>query len=268
MNAIKTGYAAIGQTTNDYWNVCSRDGVSAYDWLTFVAVSNLLTADRSLSAVGLTLSNAPGAWVNGSSDPMYNSYLYPFNGGNLTVQVTNLPLGAYDIYVYGHGNVSQGGMGNLNGVYQLTSGTNNYGTFTTATNGTNWESTDWQEGQQYVVFRGVTVSDSAQPVVVTGLPGVGGEALIAGMQIAQKVDSNPALRHVIFGRPVLKMSMAYGSLLLSWPATASGFVLESNDGTALGKWIAVPATPVTNGTEITVTLPSSATGNLYRLRHL
>src|SRR5205809_1955841 len=44
----------------------------------------------------LTVANAPGAWLNGLDDPMYNVYLYPFNADNITVTVTDLPPGRYD----------------------------------------------------------------------------------------------------------------------------------------------------------------------------
>ena len=264
LGAVKTGFAAIGQTTNDFWNVCSRDGADSSDFLSFVAVSNLLTADGTLTTVGLTLANAPGAWDNGVADAMFNSYLYPFDGGNITLTITNLPAGTYDFYLYGHGNASQGG---ANGVYQLSSGTNNYGTLSTASNGTAWASTDWQEGQQYVVFRSVQINDPSLSVVVTGLPGVSGEALIAGMQITQEAQSAAVINHVAFGRPALKMTTAYGNLVLSWPVTASGFVLESSETLSPANWTAVNAVPVTNGNQITVTLPLSASDRLYRLRH-
>ena len=40
------------------------------------------TAEGASTLAGLTVANAPGAWGNGSDDPMYNSYIYPFGGGN------------------------------------------------------------------------------------------------------------------------------------------------------------------------------------------
>src|SRR6266540_6247141 len=100
-NSAKVGFAATGQSTNDYWNLYSRDDGSG-GYRTVGAVSNLKWADGTGSAVGLTVTNAPGAWQNGTADPMYNVYLYPFNGGNIVVTVTNLPLGNYDLFLYGH----------------------------------------------------------------------------------------------------------------------------------------------------------------------
>ena len=267
LGAVKTGPAAIGQSSNDIWNVCSRDGNFPGQFLGLVTVSNLLAADGTVTAAGLTLANGPGAWDNGVADAMYNSYLYPFDGGNLTLAISNLPAGAYDIYLYGHGSTQNGEFQNMNGVYQLSVGTNDYGTLSTATSGTNWASTDWVEGQQYVVFRGVQLGDEFQTVNITGLPGVSGEALIAGLQIALEQDSSaPALR-AAFGQPVLKMSVAYGSLVLSWPASASGFVLQSSPATGQPHWTAVTAPPVAKGSQITVTLPLSSKERLFRLVH-
>src|SRR5438445_9669336 len=102
--SAKVGVAATGQSTNDYWNLYSRDDASG-GYRTFGAVSNLKWADGTVSAVGLTVTNAPGAWQKGTADPMYNVYLYPFNGGNIVVSMTKLPLGSYDLFLYGHAGV-------------------------------------------------------------------------------------------------------------------------------------------------------------------
>src|SRR5207237_7282396 len=151
-NSAKMGFAATGQSANDYWNLYSRDdGVGGYR--IFGAVSNLKWADGTVSAVGLTVTNAPGAWQNGAADPMYNVYLYPFNGGNITVTVTNLPAGTYDLFLYGHGGP---GLDTANSVFRVVSGSKDYGTKSTTTT-SGWTSPAWQEGQQYVVFGDVAV---------------------------------------------------------------------------------------------------------------
>jgi hypothetical protein len=100
MDGIKVGLAATGQTINDFWNFYSRDDGHG-NRLVNGALPNLKFADGSVSAAGLIVSNAPGCWADGSSDAMYNTYLYPFDGGNITVAVTNLTAGQYDFYVYG-----------------------------------------------------------------------------------------------------------------------------------------------------------------------
>src|SRR6266508_6761306 len=98
--SAKIGFAAIGQSTNDFWNLYSRDDGNG-GYRTFGTITNLKWADGTVSAVGLSVSNAPGAWNNGTSDPMYAVYLYPA-GGDIVVTATNLPLGTYDFYLYGH----------------------------------------------------------------------------------------------------------------------------------------------------------------------
>jgi hypothetical protein len=110
---------------------------------------------------------------------MFDYYLYPLTGGNITVVVTNLPSGSYDFYLYGHGELD-----NQSGVFQLSSGDINYGTYATAAAGTEWQSSTWQLWQQYVVFTNVTMP-AGQPVTITVLPDPAGYAIIAGMQIAR-----------------------------------------------------------------------------------
>src|SRR5439155_785707 len=140
-----------------------------------------------ISAVGLTVTNAPGAWQNGAADPMYNVYLYPFDGGNITVTVTNLPVGSFDVLLYGHGGP---GVDTANSSFRVVSGSIDYGTkATTTTSG--WTSRVWKEGQQYVVFRDVGVFDTGGSVTVTVFPGAYGQAFINGMQLVEKSPTPP-----------------------------------------------------------------------------
>src|SRR6266511_246980 len=179
--SAKVGLAATGQSTNDYWNLYSRDdGVGGYR--IFGAVSNLKWADGTVSAVGLTVTNAPGAWQNGTADPMYNECLYPFDGGDIAVTVTNLPVGRSDLYLYGHGGP---GVDTANSVFQVVSGSSDYGTkATTTTSG--WTSPFWQEGQQYVVFQDVGVVNAGGSLTVSVFPGAFGQAIISGMQVVKE----------------------------------------------------------------------------------
>ena len=89
-NSSEVGQAATGRTASDFWNLYSRDERPG-KWRTSGTVTNLLYADRVLSGVSLTVSNAPGAWGNGAADPMYNGYLYPLDSGRIFVAVENLP---------------------------------------------------------------------------------------------------------------------------------------------------------------------------------
>jgi len=69
------------------------------------------------------------------------------------------------------------------------------------------------------------------------------------------------------GSPLLTFSQTDAGLALSWPASASGFSLESSDSLTSPNWSGVGLTPITNATDITVTIPLSNSPAFYRLRH-
>jgi hypothetical protein len=176
----KTGFAATGVTTNDFWNTYVLDSG---------ALPNLKFVDGTGSGAGLTVANAGAANTNGASDPMYGSYLYPVSGGNIAISVTNLNPGAYDLYLYGHGIQS-----NQNSVFQLNVGSQSYGSEATI-NGSGWLSSIWQDGVQYVRFTNVSVS-TGQTITVTVQPGASATGVISGIQIAT-VASNTSAAFII-----------------------------------------------------------------------
>jgi uncharacterized repeat protein (TIGR03803 family) len=167
--SAKSGFAATGQNSSDFWNFYTRDDGNG-GWRTSGAIPNLAYVDQKASNVGLTVDNAPGAWNDGSSDPMYGGYIYPFSG-NATFTITNLPAGNYNIYLY-----------SVDGNYDLTVGGSYIGNVTTSDMPLSSDPPNWQNGVQYGLFSNVSVS-SGQSVVVTVKPGVGGYAILAGMQI-------------------------------------------------------------------------------------
>jgi hypothetical protein len=67
--------------------------------------------------------------------------------------------------------------------------------------------------------------------------------------------------------PVLTASSTDGSIVLSWPASATGFNLESNPDPGSTNWSSVASTLVTNATTITTTNPVSGSQMFFRLRH-
>jgi hypothetical protein len=172
--SAKVGLAAMGQTTNDFWNRYTRDvnGGSGYGDL-----ANLRLANGTVTGVGLTVANAFGCWGLGSSDPMYHDYIYPSDYGNVTATVTNLPAGAYDLLPYsGDGNfeVTVGGVSC--GIRQC----RDYPLSNPPV---------WTEGVQYARFTNVQVS-AGQSLTLTVRPGVSGYAVISGMQIASSTFTN------------------------------------------------------------------------------
>jgi hypothetical protein len=176
-SSSKSGLAATGNTSGDFWNLYSRDdGFGGYR--TLGTVSNLKWWNGIVSSAAITVQNAPGAWGTGVSDSMFAVYLYPFNSSNIVATITNLPSGTYQFYVYGHGNLDS-----INGVYSLASNGVGYGTQSTTTT-SGWASSTWTAGQQYVLYDDVVVV-AGQPVVITSSPGSYGLAVINGLQIKQ-----------------------------------------------------------------------------------
>jgi hypothetical protein len=251
----EVGPAATGHSTNDYWNFYTRDDGSG-GWRSIGALSNLKTAEGLATGAGMTISNAPGAWGNGSADPMYNSYDYPFDGGNVTVGLNNFDAGAYDVYVYG-----------LDSSYELTVNGQSLGVKSLGANPV-VNPVVWQEGVQYVLFTNI-VLDSSQSAVLTVRPGSGGYATIAGLQIASHTTTSPAPPSPGAG---LSIPAVYAPFALTRPATtvtSSGAVLnavvnpQGAPTTAWFEWGTMPvlsnATPVIKVGDFSSNITFSAT---------
>jgi len=182
------GFAAIGQSTNDFWNFYTRDDPFGH-WLTFGVLPNLSQVDGTPTQAGLTVANAPGDWGNGSSDGMYNTYIYPFDGSNVTITVTNLPAGNYDVLPYSY-----------DGNFELSVGGMSYGVQhsfdTPVTN-----PPVWTAGQQYVRYSSVPVG-AGQTLSLIVRPGVFGYATISGLQIGYGTSGPPFIAQ----QPLVKLS--------------------------------------------------------------
>jgi alpha-tubulin suppressor-like RCC1 family protein len=111
---------------------------------------------------------------------MYYGFIYPFDGGNVTVTLTNIPAGAYDLYLYSH-----------NGNFQVTSGATT-SPIQTCYDVPTTNPQIWQEGKQYVLFRDVQVAGN-QPIVITVRPTSTDVAIIAGLQLAAVVPTPPSV---------------------------------------------------------------------------
>ncbi len=170
----KAGFAAAGMTASDYWNGCAPAGQSAAN------IPVLTNASHAATSSGLTVLNAPGAWIGFNIDPMYNNYVYPQDGGNITLLLTNLPTGSYDFYLYGHA-----GSYYDNTTFQLWSGGRECGVKATSTYGSAWASSNWDEGEQYVRYRDVGV-EAGQPVTIVAAHDSAGYANLNGLQIVCK----------------------------------------------------------------------------------
>ena len=178
---VKTGFAATGQTGSDFWNNLT------FPFQNSAGLGGLKQADGVLSGAGLTVLNGGGHTGFSHPDLMYQSCSYAQDLGVITLTVTNLPTGGYDFYLYGHA-----GDSTANTVFQLLVGDNNFGNQSTATN-SSWSLINWIEGAQYVVYRGVTVTNGGAPVVVKCRPGVSGYTYLNGLQIFATSSTPPVI---------------------------------------------------------------------------
>jgi Fn3 associated len=180
-STVKSGPAAIGLANNDQWNLYSRDdGHGGYK--SSGSLVNLRLSDGSVSGAGLVITNAPGAFGSGYPDPMFGVYLYNLNGGDITVTLTNLLAGTYEVYAYGHGEQNA-----FNSAFDVTSGSDDYGVLKTATNA-DWTSPIWVEGGQYVKFTNV-VALTGQPLVLTARHDGTTTPIINGLQLLKVSDA-------------------------------------------------------------------------------
>jgi len=191
--SLKTGFAATGQSTNDFWNLYRHYDPKFLPGAILVPdglLKDLKMADGTETRVSVAVNNAPGVWGNSTGDAMYDGYIFANNGSNITVTVQNLEGGRYHFYLYGHADSDV--TGEQNSVFSIHSGTNSYGPLITL-GATGWKAAaPWQERYQYVVFRDVPVSPG-QPVVIDVAPGANGVAVLNGMQISSRGTSPPKL---------------------------------------------------------------------------
>jgi hypothetical protein len=161
------GLAAVGQSTNDFWN-----GINTV-YQDFGILSNLLAADGTTTTVGFTISNTAGLWGNGSSNTMYYGYAYNNQGGTGSATLVNVPSSTYDLLLYGY-----------EGKYDVQVGATDYGT-KSCVDSPFQNPPVWQEGRQYVRFRNIVVA-GGQSISIAILHGdVDGNAVIAGLQLLQ-----------------------------------------------------------------------------------
>jgi hypothetical protein len=171
-----TGPAAIGLRTNDFWNTYYGSGIS------LKTIANLVWSDQSTSSVSLTLTNAQGSWGMSAAtgNRMYDDYNYPSGYyGEIGVTVSNLAAGYYDCLFYCHGAASD-----QNAEIALYSGTNLVGgKFTGVTS--DWMSTNWIEGKQYVRFYDVNIASNTL-LKAWILPDASSYAPFNGLQVIGK----------------------------------------------------------------------------------
>lgn len=210
MASQKTGLAATGLGTNDFWNIYSHYSprhLPGKPYQTNGFLDKLKLSDRTETAVSLGVTNAPGTWGNSSGDAMFDHFIFAHNGSYISLTLRGLEPGSYQFYLYGHADADSGP--EQNSLFQLRSGTNVLGPLGPGS-APSWKvSQGWQEGRQFIVFRDVPVL-AGEPVVITVLPGPGGVAVLNGLQILSRGTSPPK----IFAQPAPVAPATYTNLIV------------------------------------------------------
>ncbi len=211
-DAIKTGPAAVGQGVDDYWNV---------GW--YSPVTNLRYANGALSSVTISIINGMFGSSCGSTDPMYNTYVFDNNyAPNVSVVTEQLIPGVYDFYAY-----------SPDANFTLTVGTNNLGSQGCLDSPlTNPPS--WQEGRQYVRFTNVLVG-AGETVTLTA----GGLGKISGWQLAAIAPALALLEQpqsvtVNAGETAMLTANAVGNPTISYQWQLDGANLPGATASSLG----------------------------------
>ena len=187
--ASKTGLAAAGLRTNDYWNVYSHYRPRYLPGMAPVPDgqrSGLRWADGTESGISVSVTNAPGVWGNATGDPMLDNYLFAPNGSNLVATVRGLPAGRYQLFLYGWA-TADAGPEQLS-LFAVRSGTNVFGPA-----GPTWvqpEGAGWRVRAPYAVYRDLPV-ESESGITIEVLPGPGGVAILNGLQLLSRGTHAP-----------------------------------------------------------------------------
>ncbi|MBI5387820.1 MAG: hypothetical protein HZA90_24425 [Verrucomicrobia bacterium] len=191
--SAKSGLAATGMTTNDFWNLYAHYSPRLTPGMTPVPDGRrdgLKLSDGTPMSVSVSVSNAPGVWGNTSGDPMFDTYLFAPNGSNITVAISGLEAGRYHFYLYSHADADV--TGPQASVFTLRIGTNVFGPLPSL-GAAGWRTNQpWIERNQFVLFRDVPV-EAGKPVLIEAAPGVNGVAVLNGIQILSRGTSPPKL---------------------------------------------------------------------------
>ncbi|MFO1513329.1 MAG: immunoglobulin domain-containing protein, partial [Verrucomicrobiota bacterium] len=214
---VKTGTAALGHDTNDFWNHLLGAG----------SVANAKTARGNTTPASVTVPYGMNNWLlpqAASGDPMRDDYL-AWTGGISPVTVSDLPSGNYDFYLYSH-----------DGTFQLSVGNANYGAKTAFEGFPLANPPVWTEGRQFVSFHNVLVTNGGSAVAISVGHFIQPDAIIAGMQIVRNspwISQQPSNAFVAVGSSLLMQVGVEAS-----PSTSYQWYFNNN-------------TPLTNGGHVT-----------------
>lgn len=166
-----SGPAAVGHSSSDVWN----SWYAPYQY--YSQIFFLRWSTGAPSGVSASIENAPGAWENGHADGMMNTFTHSFGYQTINVVFNDLPNGTYDLYVYAHGVQDQ------NSLISVEADGETYGPESTTT-GTDWLSSTWREGSQYVQIKNVHVVGGT-PLILHSAPGATELGVLNGIQFVQ-----------------------------------------------------------------------------------
>lgn len=142
----KVGYGATGFSSNDFWN---------YDSVYGIQPSPSLFSNSGISTISDgTLPGAGTNWIFSSMahyDPMMAKYAKLYTS-NVNLGFSNVPIGTYDLYIFGHG-PNSGDCSRI-GLYYM----NTFSGYKTTSSGTDWNPATLTENYQYVKFANMVIT--------------------------------------------------------------------------------------------------------------
>ena len=191
--SLKTGMAAAGMGTNDYWNLYRHYEPKFTPGMALVAdgkLDKLKLADGTESGVSVAVHNAPGVWGNSSGDPMYDTYIFAQNGSNITVTVSGLAPGRYHFYLLRPRRPGCDGRAEL-GVHAQGGHEHASGRSRKWAAAGGRRAIPGRSGRS--MWSSATCRWTATPVVLDVAPGPNGVAVLNGLQIISRGTSPPRL---------------------------------------------------------------------------
>lgn len=199
----KSGFAATGQSTNDFWNLHShyKPRYSPDMPLAPNGRSDALKfSDGTPSRVSILVSNAPGVWGNTTGDPMLDQYIFSQNGSNIVVSINGLNPGQYQFYLFGHADPDV--IPEQNSFFTLSNGTQTLGPLSATSPSTQSKRLlSTPDQPPYVLFRDVEVL-STQPITIQVSAGPHGVPVLNGMQIRSHGTGPPKLSEKVISTTV------------------------------------------------------------------
>jgi Cohesin domain len=119
-----------------------------------------------------------------------------------------------------------------------------------------------------VNFNVASAAGGSSPVAFAAKP-LPQQIASATAQVLATSYANGVVAVTPIARPVIQAGPPGGNLTLTWPASATGFVLEGTSSLTSPAWTTVSATLVTNGVtqQVSATIPAADGQKFFRLRH-